>query len=89
MQTNGPRQSSCALLRLQPPLPNGAIENVSVGFLDQSADIGPHRRQDRIHLIGGNPKLWICAERMLKIMELLEVPGPYYLLVAFLNVEGT
>lgn len=29
-----------------------------------------------------------CAERMLQIMELLEVPGPYYLLVALLNVKA-
>jgi hypothetical protein len=29
-----------------------------------------------------------CAERMLKIMETLQIPGPYYLLVALLNVNG-
>jgi hypothetical protein len=29
-----------------------------------------------------------CAERLLRIMDLLQIPGPYYLLLALLNAKG-
>lgn len=67
---------------------NGAIENLSAGFLDQSTDTEQHFEQDAVHLYWLEIQIMDCAERMLKIMELLQVFGPYYLLVAFLNVRG-
>jgi Putative DNA-binding domain len=67
---------------------NGAIENVNAGFLDQSPDTEPAVIEDAVHLYWLENLIMDCAERMLKIMELLEIPGPYYLLVAFLNVKG-
>ncbi len=63
---------------------NGIIENVAAGFLDQSQAPGAPTA----------PLYWLeiltmdCAERMLKIMKLLEIPGPYYLLLALLNMKG-
>jgi hypothetical protein len=61
---------------------NGAIESVNAELLDQPT---------AAKVI---PLYWLeiltmdCAERMLKIMDLLEIPGPYYLLLALLNVRG-
>jgi hypothetical protein len=67
---------------------NGTIENVNAGFLDQSPAPEPATSGDVAQLYWLEIQIMDCAERMLKIMELLEVPGPYYLLVAFLNVQG-
>jgi Schlafen, AlbA_2 len=67
---------------------NGAIEKVNAGFLDQSPAPEPDTAGDVAQLYWFEIQIMDCAERMLKIMELLEIPGPYYLLVAFLNVQG-
>jgi hypothetical protein len=64
---------------------NGAIENVNADLVDQSP--GPEAG-DAAQLYWLEILIMDCAERMLKIMELLEIPRPYYLLVAFLNVKG-
>lgn len=61
---------------------NGAIEAVTAGFLDQSDDT------DAMQLYFLEILIMDCAERMLRIMDLLEIPAPYYLLVALLNVNG-
>jgi hypothetical protein len=66
---------------------NGVIENVAAGLLDQST-MPPPAEIDAAHLHWLEVLIMECAERMLQIMELLEVPGPYYLLLAFLNVKG-
>jgi hypothetical protein len=69
---------------------NGATENVNAGFLDYACVPVPQtdEAQNAESLCGLEIEIMDCAERMLKIMELLEVPGPYYLLVAFLNMKG-
>jgi Schlafen, AlbA_2 len=62
---------------------NGAIENVNAGlFLDEAHAGGA------FHLYFLEILIMDCAERILEIMELLDIPGPYYLLLAFLNVRG-
>lgn len=67
---------------------NGAIENVNAGFLDFACPADPARDVDPAQLYWLETVIMDCAERMLQIMELLEVPGPYYLSVALLNVKG-
>jgi hypothetical protein len=67
---------------------NGAIENVNAGFLDFFYSPETDVTGDAADLYWLEIQIMDCAERMLKIMELLEVPGPYYLLVALLNVRG-
>jgi hypothetical protein len=60
---------------------NGAIESVRA-FVEESGPEQPVSIQ------------WLeiqtidCVDRMLQIMDLLEIPGPYYLLFAMLNVKG-
>ena len=68
---------------------NGAIENANAGFLDfaHATDRGEAKNAAQLYWL--ETLIMDCAERMLQIMELLEVPGPYYLLVALLNVKGT
>jgi hypothetical protein len=66
---------------------NGTIENVNAGFLDpyiSPADV----EGEAANLYWLEIQIMDCAERMLKIMKLLEIPGPFYLLVALLNVKG-
>src|SRR6266404_9373581 len=60
---------------------NGAIESVNAELLTKTFPDN-----------AGLPLYWLeilamnSAERMLKTAELLKIPGPYYLLVALLNV---
>jgi hypothetical protein len=62
---------------------NGAVENVNAGrFLAQS---DAEESQGLRHL---EILIMDCAERMLEIMDLLDIPGPYYLLIALLNARG-
>jgi len=84
----GRREERGGLLGYSHLFRNGAIENVTAGFLDQSPVTEPRGVQDDIQLYWLEIQIMDCAERMLKIMEILEVPGPYYLLVALLNVRG-
>jgi len=66
---------------------NGAIENVNADFLDQffsTTDV----EGEAAHAHWLEILIMDCAERMLKIMKLLEISGPYYLLLALLNVKG-
>jgi hypothetical protein len=60
----------------------GAVENVNAGFLLQS---DPEQSQHLYHL---EILIMDCVERMLKIMDLLDIPGPYYVLIALLNARG-
>jgi hypothetical protein len=60
---------------------NGAIETVNADLLEQS----PQADTDFywLELVAMD-----CVERMLRIMDLLQIPGPYYLLLALLNAKG-
>jgi hypothetical protein len=78
----------CPLLGYSHVFRNGAIENVNAGFLDFACPTDPAGDVDPAQLYWLETLIMDCAERMLQIMELLEVPGPYYLLVALLNVKG-
>ena len=60
---------------------NGAIETVNADLLEQS----PQADTDFYWL---EFVTMDCAERMLRIMDLLRIPGPYYLLLALLNAKG-
>jgi Schlafen, AlbA_2 len=60
---------------------NGAIETVNAAVLEQS----PNRDTNFYWL---ELLTMDCAERMLKIMDLLQISGPYYLLLSLLNVKG-
>ena len=61
---------------------NGAIESVNAELLYQP------RAQDELPLHWMELLIMDCAERMLRIMDFVEIPGPYYLLLALLNVKG-
>jgi len=63
---------------------------VNAGFLDYACVpvSATDEAQNTESLCRLEIEIMDCAERMLKIMDLLEVPGPYYLLVAFLNMKG-
>ncbi len=69
---------------------NGVIENVNAGLFDHAcgSESADSPEPVAMQLSWLELQIMNCAERMLQIMELLEVPGPYYLLVAFLNVQG-
>jgi len=67
---------------------NGAIESVNADFLDQFFGPAEIAQGDAAQLYWLEILTMDCAERMLRMMELLEIPGPYYLLLAFLNVKG-
>jgi hypothetical protein len=60
---------------------NGAIENVNAGYFR----FGPDEAQQLYHL---EILIMDCGERMLKIMNALDVPGPYYVVIALLNARG-
>ncbi len=62
-------------------LRNGAIETVNAALLEQS----PEQDTDFYWL---ELLTMDCAERMLRIMDLLQISGPYYSLLALLNVKG-
>ena len=61
---------------------NGAIEIVRADYLE------PFSHEGFTPLYSLEIHLMDCAERMLKIMRLLDIAGPYYLLIALLNVNG-
>jgi hypothetical protein len=61
---------------------NGAIENVNATLLETS------RPEDATQLYYLEILIMDCAERMLHVMDLLDIPGPYYLLIALLNAKG-
>jgi hypothetical protein len=58
---------------------NGAVENV------HAFRLGPDEAQRLYHL---EILIMDCGERMLRIMNALDVPGPYYVLIALLNARG-
>jgi hypothetical protein len=60
---------------------NGAIESVNATLLETS-------EKSALSLNWLEIQTMDWAERMLKVMDLLEIPGPYYLLFALLNVKG-
>jgi hypothetical protein len=60
---------------------NGAIETVNAAVLEQSPNRDTHFYWLELLTMD-------CAERMLKIMDLLQISGPYYLLLSLLNVKG-
>ncbi|HEV2840131.1 MAG TPA: ATP-binding protein [Chthoniobacterales bacterium] len=63
---------------------NGVIENVNADFLHQYlADDGPYIPLSFLEIL-----FMECAERMLTITRLLQIPAPYYFLIALLNAKG-
>jgi hypothetical protein len=60
---------------------NGAIEAVNAALLHQSPEQDTHFYFLELLTMD-------CAERMLRIMDLLQISGPYYLLLSLLNVKG-
>jgi hypothetical protein len=68
---------------------NGAIENVNAGFLDQVSSTEPGATEDNAQLYWWEIQIMDCAERMLKIMELLEVPGTLLSVGSFPERERT
>jgi Schlafen, AlbA_2 len=62
---------------------NGAVENVNAGRVFAQQDAEESQGLQNLEML-----IMDCAARMLKIMDLLDIPGPYYLVIALLNARG-